>query len=86
MSRQYDDTLCSDCKVAPLDQRRNAHLLLFMHKQLKHEHLLKEKVTNTKLQMGPVFDTYKPNNEKNKTECLVEVQPRGMILMQTLQT
>ena len=35
-----------------------------MHKQSDQEHLLKEKVINTRLQKGPVFRTYKPNNEK----------------------
>ena len=41
--------LCNDCKVAPLDKRRNAHLLLYMIKDSDQEHLLKEKVVNTPL-------------------------------------
>ena len=37
-----------------------------MHKQTDQKHLLKHKVVNTRLQNGPVFQTYKPNNEKAK--------------------
>ena len=37
-----------------------------MHKQTNQEHLLKKKTVNTRLQNGPVFKTYKPNNEKAK--------------------
>ena len=62
--------LCNQCMVAPLKDRRNAHLLLFMHKQLNQDHLLKGKVANTRLQSGPVFKTYKPNNEKAKLSVL----------------
>ena len=56
--------LCKDCKIASLEDRRNAHLLIFMHKQLENKELLKKKVVNTRLQDGPVFLTIKPNNEK----------------------
>ena len=59
--------LCKDCKIAPLEDRRQAHLLLFMHKQTGNKQLLKEKVCNTRLQNGPVFATYKPNNEKARS-------------------
>ena len=58
--------LCNECLVAPLSKRRNAHLLIFMHKQTNQKHLMKERVVNTRLQDGPVFQTYKPNNEKAK--------------------
>ena len=40
--------------------------MLFMHKQLDNKMLLKEKKKDTRLHTGPVFDTYKPNNEKAK--------------------
>ena len=50
-----------------LEDRRQAHLLLFMHKQTGNKQLLKEKVCNTRLQNGPVFATYKPNNEKARS-------------------
>ena len=58
--------LCGECKVAPLQDRRKAHLLLFMHKQTDQNYMIKEKTVNTRLQSGPVFKTYKPNNEKAK--------------------
>ena len=64
MSRKL---LCTECKVAPLEDRRCAHLLLFVHKQLENKQLLKKKVVNTRLQTGPVFNTYKPSNEKAKS-------------------
>ena len=35
-----------------------------MHKQTNKNYLLKEKKVNTRLQKGPVFKTYKPDNEK----------------------
>ena len=53
------DTLCRECKIAPLDKRRLAHLLLFMHKQKENQALLKTKKVNTRLHTGPVFNTYK---------------------------
>ena len=37
-----------------------------MHKQTNTNYLLKEKKVNTRLQKGPVFKTFKPNNEKAK--------------------
>ena len=40
--------LCKDCTMAPLYDRRKAHLLLFMHRQSEHKHLLKEKTVNTR--------------------------------------
>ena len=67
MSRRI---LCMDCGVAPLEDRRDVHLLLFMHKLIENKQLLKKKVVNTRLQNGPVFLTYKPNNEKAKQSVL----------------
>ena len=67
--------LCNECTVAPLANRRESHLLLFMHKQTCQEHLLKIKTVNTRLQNGPVFQTNKPNNEKVK----LSVYYRGAI-------
>ena len=32
--------VCKDCMVAPLDKRRKAHLLFFMHRQTKHEYAI----------------------------------------------
>ena len=43
-----------------------AHLLIFMHKQTGNQTILKRKKVNTRLHSGPVFNTYKPNNEKAK--------------------
>ena len=68
--------LCVGCKIAPLDKRRKAHLLIFMHKQKHNETLLKPKKRNTRLQDGPVFYTYKPNNEKAKSNVFY----RGAVL------
>ena len=67
--------LCNECTVAPLTNRRESHLLLFMHKQTSQEHLLKIKTVNTRLQNGIVFQTIKPNNEKAK----LSVYYRGAI-------
>ena len=60
------EILCKDCKIAPLVDRRLTHLLLFMHKQTNNDSLIKQRTANTRLQTGPVFKTYKPNNEKAK--------------------
>ena len=73
--------LCKDCTIAPLYDRRKAHLLLFMHRQSEHKHLLKDKTVNTRLQNGPVFQTFKPNNEKSK----LSVFYRGAINWNTLK-
>ena len=63
-------TLCKDCKIASLDKRRMAHILTFMHKQTGNLSLLKTKKANTRLHSAPVFNTYKPNNEKAKANTL----------------
>ena len=75
------ETLCKDCKIAPLDKRRNAHLLIFMHKQTNNQTLIKKKTANTRLHTGLVFNTYKPNNEKAKANVFY----RGAILWNALE-
>ena len=72
--------LCDLCRISPLEIRREVHLLLFMHKQLGKEELLKTHSVNTRLQQGPVFKLYKPNNEKSKQNILY----RGAILWNDL--
>ena len=64
------ELLCSECNIAPLEKRRLAHLLIFMHKQTVNKTLIKTTNVNTRLHEGPVFDTYKPNNEKSKANVL----------------
>ena len=64
------EILCQECKIAPLVNRRLAHLLVFMHKQTNNKSLIKRKTANTRLQTGPVFITYKPNNEMVKSNVL----------------
>ena len=66
--------LCKECQIAPLNKRRMAHLLIFMHKQTENKTLIKQKKANTRLQDGPVFHTYKPNTEKVKASVLYVVQ------------
>ena len=41
-----------------------------MHKQTNIKALIKPKKVNTRLQDGPVFDTFKPNNKKAKASVL----------------
>ena len=65
---KYD--LCVQCTISPLDVRRDVHLLLFMHKQLYKKELIKEGNYNTRLHQAPVFNVYKPNNEKAKQNIL----------------
>ena len=62
--------LCTLCKISTLEKRHNCHLLLFMHKQSFNENPLKKKTRATRLQMAPVFNTYKPNNEKSHKNVL----------------
>ena len=64
------EVLCSECKIAPLDKRRLAHLMIFMHKLTDNQTLIRPKKVNTRLHDGPVFNTYKPNNEKSKSSVL----------------
>ena len=47
--------LCTECKIAPLSNRRHMHLLLFMHKQKGIESLVKISAIRTRLHMTPVF-------------------------------
>ena len=70
------EILCNDCRIAPLDIRREMHLLLFMHKKTEIEYLLKKKHVNTRLHQAPVFKICKPNSEKVKQNVLY----RGAIL------
>ena len=62
--------LCLECSISPLEIRREVHLLLFMHKQLHKKALLKKSSVNTRLHQGPVFNLYKPNNEKAKQNVI----------------
>ena len=64
------EELCENCKISPLEIRRDIHLLLFMHKQLNKDELLKKTTVPTRLHQAPVFDCYKPNNEKAKQNIL----------------
>ena len=62
--------LCNDCHIAPLELRRDIHLLLFMHKQIGNENLVKKTSVQTRLHQAPVFKLYKPNNEKARQNIL----------------
>ena len=61
--------LRNDCHLDSLSQRRNTHLLLFMHKQTNND-LLKKANIHTRLHQAPVFKMYKPNNEKARQNIL----------------
>ena len=74
------EILCGECAIAPLVKRRNAHLLMFMHKQSDKQFLLKEKRMHTRLHNGPVFKTYKLNNEKAKANVFY----RGALMWNNL--
>ena len=70
------EDLCHNCHIAPLNVRRDMHLLLFMHKQTRIEDLIKKTHIRTRLHQAPVFKICKPNNEKVKQNILY----RGAIL------
>ena len=80
-NRTSRNILCRECRIAPLDERRLAHLKIFMHKLTDNQALIKPKKVNTRLQDGLVFNTYKPNNEKSKSSVLY----RGAIQWNTLK-
>ena len=44
--------------------------MIFMHKISGYQALIKPKRVNTRLQDGPVFYTYKPNNKKARASVL----------------
>ena len=44
--------------------------MIFMHKLTDNQKLIKPKNVNTRLQDGPFFYTYKPNNERAKASVL----------------
>ena len=58
------EELCDECHIAPLSDRRDLHLLLFMHRLKNCDNLLKKRNIATRLHQAPVFWCYKPNNEK----------------------
>ena len=58
------------CSIAPLESRYHCQLLLYMHKQTDKEYLLKKSIIRTRLHDAPVFNMYKPNNEKSKLNVL----------------
>ena len=66
INRLTKNLLCKDCYISPLETRRDVHLLLFMHKQLSNEELLKTSNIRTRLHQAPVYKLYKPNNKKVK--------------------
>ena len=64
------EILCRNNHIAPLETRRQLHLLLFMHKQTGKKYLLKKTNIRTRLHQAPVFKVYKPDNEKVKQNVL----------------
>ena len=64
------DEICAACKITNLQRRLDCHVLLFMHKLKSDNSLLKSKTVYTRLHDTPVFNTYKPNNEKVKNNLL----------------
>ena len=74
------NVLYTDCHISSLEIRRELHLLLFMHKQLKNEELLKKPNIHTRLHQAPVFKLYKPNNEKARQNIIY----RGALLWNSL--
>ena len=62
--------LCAMCKISTLEKRHDCHLMLFMHKQSLKECLLKKKIRETRMHSAPVFNTYKPNNEKSRNNII----------------
>ena len=62
--------LCAMCKISTLEKRLNCHLMLFMHKQTQKECLLKKKIRETRMHSAPVFNTYKPNNERARNSIM----------------
>ena len=64
------EILCKDCHIAPLEVRREMHLLLFMHKKNHMVYLLKKPRIRTRMHQAPVFKVCKPNNEKAKQNVL----------------
>ena len=64
------EELCNECKLASLAKRRDLHLLLFMHKQSDNNILLKPCTIGTRLHAAPVFDQYKPSNERVRLNIL----------------
>ena len=74
------EELCYECNISLLKKRRDLHLLLYMHKQSTNKNLLKITPRRTRLHMAPVFNQYKPVNEKARLNVLY----RGAILWNNL--
>ena len=62
--------LLTKCKIAPLKDRRLSHLLIFMSQEKTNQNLLKFARIKTRLHLAPVFNTYKPNNEKARANVI----------------
>ena len=62
--------LLTNCKISPLKDRRLSHLLIFMSKEKTNQNLLKLARIKTRLHLAPVFNTYKPNNEKARANVI----------------
>ena len=74
------EELCTECNICTLKKRRDLHLLLYMHKQSSNLDLLKVIPTRTRLHMAPVFQQYKPSNEKARLNVIY----RGALLWNNL--
>ena len=74
------EVLQNDCHLDTLNARKNMQLLLFMHKQTNKTEFLKKTNINTRLHRAPIFNTYKPNNEK----ALQNIMYRGACLWNSL--
>ena len=69
-NRISKNNLCNECHISTLEIRQKLHLMLFMHKQSENEDLLKHTNITTRLPQVPVFNSYKPNNEKARQNIL----------------
>ena len=58
------EDVCKESHISSLSDRRDLHLLLFMHHHKEFGDLIKIPNVHTRLHQAPVFWTYKPNNER----------------------
>ena len=49
------ENLCRNCHIAPLNVRKDMHLLLFMHKQSNNEDLIKKNTYKNEITPSPCF-------------------------------
>ena len=76
--------LCIASKISTLQNRYSCHLLLFMHEQSSNHIFLEHRTRNMRMHDAPVFNMYKPKNERVKPIFRCDAKLLGRAILRYL--